>query len=105
MSTSAFDSLPRFNATDFQPPAWASDPKFNWDATKPSHGSSLFNQGDREDTESSTESADDVEHCDSDEEQEEVWQDTVESNEDLDPCNVKFSVDELRVRVFSFVRI
>lgn len=80
---SAFDRLPRFDARDFEPPAWANGPQFQW-GKKNGEGSSRH-QPDPPDTEE-----------DGDEEDEE-WADASEGRSEIDPDLAKFTNGELKV--------
>ena len=78
---SAFDRLPRFDARDFEPPAWAHGPQFQWD---------------RKNGESSTagQSSSGKENEDSEEEE---WEDARDNFDVVDADLAAFTIVELKV--------
>lgn len=80
-----FDRLPRFDARDFEPPAWAKGPQFQWGKKNGESSTSASNKphqpppiGDEED-------------------EDEEWADASEGRSEIDPDLATFTIGELRV--------
>ena len=91
----AFKDLPRFDARDFEPPAWANGPHFQWG--KNGESSNLSSGGRRPFR--SEENGD----AHPEEEEEETWEDASEGRSVIDPELATFTTAELRVS-FCFAR-
>ena len=83
-----FDSIPRFDARDFEPPAWANGPAFQWERKNGESSSSKSNaapmSGPHHDDASS--SSPDTEE----------WADASEGHS-IDPDLATFTIGELKV--------
>ncbi len=80
----AFDRLPRFDARDFDPPAWANGPHFQWG--KKNGESSSSHQRQQEDG-----------HAEDDDDEAEEWADASEGRSEIDPDLATFTTAELKV--------
>jgi len=91
-----FDDLPKYDPTNFQPPAWATGPAF--DFTRKNGESSKSAQSTSTTEKNQDPSATDLDESESDEE-EEVWedaQDELESGVEVTPVGLMFTVAELQ---------
>jgi hypothetical protein len=97
-SDSAFDRLPRFDARDFEPPAWAKGPQFQWGKKNGESSTSAHRQrqnpaGDHH-----------VEDDGDEEDGEEEWVDASEGRSEVDPNLATFTTGELKVSSMSIGR-
>lgn len=81
--TEPLDSLPRFDARDFEPPAWASGPQFQW-GRKDGESSNAASQA----------SGNGAVHV---QQEEEEWEDASEGRTDVDPDLATFTTEDLKV--------
>lgn len=104
MTDADFDSLPRFDARDFEPPAWASSSKFSWGKEKNGESSKTtaspfdapFNSNGDD-----NHSVDD-DHGDNEvEDAEEIWEDASEGHSVMDLKETVFTTEELQVSTSS----
>lgn len=98
MSEADFDSLPRFDARDFEPPAWASSSKFNWGQEKKNGESSTSSPTARDAKSKDGPSANLDNEEDDEEDGEETWEDALEDHDVLDLKETLFSTEEIKVR-------
>jgi len=105
MATPDFASLPRFDARDFDPPAWAKEARFAWRTEDDQSSEAFKRSADVKPSNSVANGGDDAGAESDNEEDHEDWQDAVENPGDLDPWDAIFSVDDLQVCVLSPKRI
>lgn len=105
MATPDFASLPRFDARDFDPPAWAKEARFAWSTEDDQSSEAFKRSADVKPSNSVANGGDDTGAESDNEEDHEDWQDAVENPGDLDPLDAIFSVDDLQVCVLSPKRI
>lgn len=83
-----FDSLPKYDPTKFQPPAWATSPAFDFTRKNGESSKSAHSPSSGVDSGDSHKSVDDLDDHESDEE---VWED---AQDELEQDNLGDSVEE-----------
>jgi hypothetical protein len=98
MTDPDFSSLPRFDARNFEPPAWASSSRFAWGQDK--HGESST-KGRTQTASSSTQPSAGADEEDDDADEPEIWEDASEGRSVVDLQETIFTTEEIKVASIS----